>query len=146
MKNGVGRKKLSISKELVEQLARIHCTLEEIGSIVKCSPDTLRRRFSKIIKNAEREGKMSLKRAMWKKALTEENTTMQIWLSKNILGYTDKVETEQVGQTTFKLAYTKEDVKKFIQDVKGGNNHERIETKKDASNEETREEGQKIVQ
>ena len=35
---------------------------------------------------------------MYEKAVTKDNTHMQIWLSKNYLGMSDKIITEQISE------------------------------------------------
>jgi hypothetical protein len=86
----MARPKLKIDPEKVKQLAMINCSYAEIAAVLDCDESTLTRRFAQVIKKGRESGKMSLKRAMWKKAVTEGNVVMQIWLSKQMLGYTDK--------------------------------------------------------
>jgi len=91
----MGRPQKKIDADIVFELAKINCTMHEIAAVVKCSVDTLERRFADIIKIGREDGKASLKRRMWETAMSDSNkgsVTMQIWLSKQILGYTDKVE------------------------------------------------------
>jgi len=61
----------------------------EIASVVKCSVDTLERRFAGTIKEGRAEGRASLRREMWK-AVQRGNISMMIFMSKNMLGYVDK--------------------------------------------------------
>ena len=89
----MSRPNFKLDEELIKKLASIHCTMAEIASIVGCSVDTLEENYSDIIKEAKAQGKMSLRRKMWT-AAQEGNVTMMIWLSKNILGYRDKIDTE----------------------------------------------------
>jgi len=88
----MARPRKKIDEELLKELAMIQCTQEEMASILKCSVDTLQRRYSDVLAEARENGKMSLKRAMYRKAVVEGNPTMQIWLSKNWLRYSDKTE------------------------------------------------------
>lgn len=85
----MGRPLLEIDESLVEKLAEIHCTMQEIGSIVGCSVDTLEGRFSEVIKRAKDRGRASLRRHQWHLA-EKGNCTMLIWLGKQLLGQTDK--------------------------------------------------------
>lgn len=80
-----------VDENLLRKLAAIHCNQEEMASCLGVSVDTLQRRFAAQIKTARDEGKMSLRRKMWELALNG-NVTILIWLSKNELGMTDKVE------------------------------------------------------
>ena len=45
-----------------------------------------------------RKGKASLRKKMWDKALTKDNTNMQVWLSKNYLGMKDRSVTENITE------------------------------------------------
>lgn len=88
----MGRPRLDIDLELVEDLAKIHCTNLEIASIVGCEATLLGKgRFSAIISKGREAGKMSLRRKMWETAMGG-NVTMQIWLSKQYLGCREPVD------------------------------------------------------
>ena len=88
-----GRPKKQIDYETVEKLASIHCTQEEIASFLGVSTKTLQRdeEFCRIYKKGMDEGRMSLRRTQFK--LAERNPAMAIFLGKQYLGQTDKVET-----------------------------------------------------
>jgi hypothetical protein len=83
-----GRPKLKIDKDLVEKLALIHCTPQEIGYIVGAHPDTIRKRFSAELAKGKAEGKRKLRRKQFEVAL-QGNPTMLVWLGKNLLGQSD---------------------------------------------------------
>lgn len=83
-----------VDENLLRKLAAIHCNQEEMASVLGVSVDTLHRRFAEQIKDARNEGKMSLRRKMWELALGG-NVTILIWLSKNELGMSDKIEQKQ---------------------------------------------------
>ena len=55
---------------------------------------TISRRFATNIIKGKSTGKISLRRAMYTKAL-EGNVVMQIWLSKQYLGMKERVETSE---------------------------------------------------
>ena len=98
----MARPKLNIDPEHVEKLAALDCTHAEIAAFFGCSRDTIGGRFSAEIKKGKEEGKTRLRRMMWKSALGG-SVVMQIFLSKNILGYSDKAEVNQnikAGLTT----------------------------------------------
>ena len=96
-KNKGGRPRKKIDVNVVKKLAMLHCTQEEIAGFVGVSVDTIQRRFAATIKESEAIGKTSLKRWMWS-AAENGNITMQIWLSKNILGYSDKTDLTSKGK------------------------------------------------
>ena len=84
-KKKTGRPPMQLDVRQIRELASILCTNEEIAAVMGCSPDTLERRYSEIIKTAKESGKCSLRRAQWKAAIGG-NATMLIWLGKHILG------------------------------------------------------------
>ena len=101
--NPVGRPKTNLDYETIEKLASMMCTQEEIASYFDCSVRTLQRdeEFCRVYKKGLDKGKMSLRRKQY--AMSETNVTMAIWLGKQYLGQTDKVE-EKVTTVEEKLA------------------------------------------
>lgn len=95
-------KKVDLDFELIEKLASIHCTMEEIASICKCSVDTLERRCADIIKVAKDRGKSSLRRYQWEGA-QKGNPAMLIWLGKQLLGQKDvsRIELTEIPDEVF---------------------------------------------
>jgi hypothetical protein len=97
----------------------IQCTGEEIASVLGCSYDTLERcckkqqkmKFADYIADKRKKGNVSLRRSQWSSA-TGGNVTMQIWLGKNVLGQSDKIE-ERKSVT---VAYLKDELDKVIDD------------------------------
>ena len=96
--NPNGRPPKVISGEQFEALCKIQCTEEEICSVLDVDEVTLNKwcketygvSFSQIFKIKKLGGKASLRRMQWK--LAEKNSTMSIWLGKQYLGQSDKVE------------------------------------------------------
>lgn len=78
--------------DVIEQMALIGSTNEEIGAILGIDADTIAARFSERIKKGKMKGHQSLRRVMFEKAINERDTTALIWLSKNYLRMSDKVE------------------------------------------------------
>ena len=93
-KNKVGRPKIKIDEKILENLASILCTNEEIASFFNCSSDTLTRNFAESLKKGRDKGRMTLRRMQFEKAQTG-NATMLIWLGKQLLGQKDKIETSE---------------------------------------------------
>lgn len=95
----MGRPKKEIDVENFEKLCGLHCTLSDIAGWFNCSEDTIYRfckeQYDSTFAEAQRKhaapAKVSLRRAMYEKAMGG-NVTMMIWLSKQYLGMTDKVE------------------------------------------------------
>ena len=97
VKKKVGRPKKELDTKLIARLSSIFCTNEEIASVVECHADTLADNFSEYLKKGRSRGKMSLRRMQWEKAQTG-NTTMLIWLGKQMLGQKDRLETSEEAQ------------------------------------------------
>lgn len=96
----------NIDINVLSELCKIQCTAEECAAVMGMSADTLNARLKELGFKGFRdymavhgaEGKASLRRQQW--ALAHEgNPTMLIWLGKNVLGQTDKVE-EKIEQTS----------------------------------------------
>ena len=91
-----------INQEHFEGMCRIQCTKDEMCAIFQVHEETLTKwchatysvGFSDIYKKLSSTGKMSLRRQQFKSA-EAWNVTMQIWLGKQYLGQTDKIEQKQ---------------------------------------------------
>jgi hypothetical protein len=87
--------------EQIEGLARIHCTDEEIASVVGCHVDTITVRkkndpaFLEVMQRGKGNGRMVLRRMQWQRAKGGSDT-MLIWLGKQLLGQKDR-ETLNIG-------------------------------------------------
>lgn len=94
-----GRPKKKIDYQTVEKLASIQCTQEEISNFLGISTRTLQKddEFLRIYKKGLDNGKMSLRRWQYKKA-QDGNVSMLIWLGKQYLGQTDKVENKDTHE------------------------------------------------
>lgn len=110
---GAGRPRLVIDKDLLEQLAKIQCTMEEIAAVLGCSVDTLERNFADTIKKGKDEGKASLRRLQWKGA-QDGKPAMLIWLGKQVLAQKETVITEHTGELTIRK------IQRTIVDPKAG--------------------------
>jgi len=85
----IGRNKVVVPPEEVEQLAAYGMKTTEIADWFGVNEQTLTYNFKDIILKGRTKMKMSLRVAMYKNAIDSNNTTMQIWLSKNHLGMSD---------------------------------------------------------
>lgn len=100
----MGRPMIPIDKKEFENLCSIQCTKEEIAGVFDCSEDTIENfckrtyvlddgkpaTFSAVFKKYSAGGKASLRRTQFK--LAERSASMAIFLGKQYLGQTDKVE------------------------------------------------------
>lgn len=93
-----GRPKKEISQKQFEEMCKVQCTENEICAILGIGIDkllswcleTYNDTFSNVYKKFSENGKMSLRRAQMR--LAQTNASMAIWLGKNMLGQTDKVD------------------------------------------------------
>lgn len=115
-KNKGGRPKVVIPWEMVARLASLHCTQEEIAFTIQISVDTLERAckrenqigFAEYCRQKKEWGKASLRRAMWDLAVNGKDKTMLIWLSKQHLGFTDKIEQNNIQNINLEKTYVAE--------------------------------------
>lgn len=96
-----GRPKKQIDYEVVEKLASIQCTQEEIAHFLNISVRTLQRdeEFCRLYKKGIDNGKMSLRRTQFKIA-EKGNASMAIFLGKQYLGQRDIIETDNAKEIT----------------------------------------------
>ena len=84
-------KKYDIDPGKVEQLAGFGCSNTEIASFFGCSKDLISKSYSTNIAKGRDKGKIRLRQLQWR-AAEKGNTSVLIWLGKQILGQTDKTE------------------------------------------------------
>ena len=98
MAKKMGRPTTEINKEQFESLCNLQCTKQEIAGFFKCSEDTIERwcdrtyntNFAVAFKTYSQNGKISLRRLQFR--LAEKSYSMAIWLGKQYLGQTEKIE------------------------------------------------------
>jgi len=91
-KTGRKKKKLKLTESQIMELAGIGCTNLEIASLAGMDNSGLEKRFSKILTKGREGGKIRLRRLQWKSA-TKGSDRMLRWLGIQLLGQTDKVDT-----------------------------------------------------
>ena len=97
----MARPKVKIDLIELEKLATLQCTEEEIAAYLGISARTLQRRlrvakFGDIVERARAKGRVSVRRNLFRLA-NSGNIAAAIFLSKNLLGYRDVVNTEHTG-------------------------------------------------
>lgn len=93
-----GRPPKEIDEKTFKNLCGIQCTKEELAGVFECDPTTLdawcKRTFGEtfptVYKRYSQNGKVSLRRTQFR--LAEKSASMAIFLGKQYLGQTDKVE------------------------------------------------------
>lgn len=106
----VGRPRKVIDATQFEELCRIQCTLEEIAGVFRVHSDTVQNWckenygeiFSVVYKRFSADGRACLRRLQVKWA--EKNPTLALWLGKQWLGQSDKVEVEHSIKTDLEKA------------------------------------------
>ena len=99
----MARPKKLINKSQFESLCAIQCTKEEICDVLQVTEKTLNNwckeeygeSFSLIFKQKKSLGKTSLRRNQWKLA-EKGNTTMLIWLGKQLLKQSENPIQDQI--------------------------------------------------
>lgn len=86
---GRGLRRKIVNPDDVYKLAELGCTDREIARWFDVDENTLRYNFSEILEKGRIDLKMSLRRAMLNNAIKNNNAAVQIFLSKNLLGYSD---------------------------------------------------------
>jgi len=84
----MARPKLDIDANEVQKLASFGCTNTEIAEFFNCNEATIRKGFSEYLTKGRSMKKIRLRQIQWKIA-ESGNSTMAIWLGKNILGQSD---------------------------------------------------------
>lgn len=100
----MARPRKQVSERQIFKLASILCTDEEIAAVLDVSADTLTRRFAEALKRGRQVGKKSLRRKQFQLAMKGDRT-MLIWLGKQHLGQTDKVEQAHDGGIKVEVVY-----------------------------------------
>lgn len=116
--SGGGRPKLILNDKgikTIEDLAHIECTQDEIASILNCERGTLNNEnnkelFEQAFKKGAENGKASLRRKQYELAM-KGNCSMLIWLGKQYLGQSEKLNTN---------INTDEDSKQMMEDYLKG--------------------------
>lgn len=100
----MGRPLADIDEEEVAKLAYAGARNSEIAYILGVDDTTIVNRFSRLLDKKRAERRVWLRGLQNAKA-NMGDTAMQIWLGKNILDQTDKVEQQHSGGVTIKVEY-----------------------------------------
>ena len=100
-KKKVGRPKIELNLDELERLSRLNCTMPEISAYFDIPLRTLEDKFTnepevrKAIEKGRATGMLSLRRKQIQIMEDTNNSTMAIWLGKQMLGQTDRQEIRQ---------------------------------------------------
>jgi IS30 family transposase len=97
----MARPKKKIDMNIVEQLASEGCTVAEIASHFGVHQSTLyrRKKFKEVYERGLEKCKLSVRRALYKKGVTNGDTKALIFLAKNLLDMSDNPQKDD-GNTT----------------------------------------------
>ncbi len=87
----MARPEIEIDEDQLRRLASMQCTHEEIAAFFGVHRNTIGSRYADVITEERNKAKASLRRTMFKTAV-EGSERMQIWLSKQYLGMSEKTE------------------------------------------------------
>lgn len=92
--------------KLIEEMAVVQCTYREIATIIGVHEDTLFRNkeYTEIIEKGKERGRTTLRKLMFQNAM-KGNVVMQIFLSKQMLGYSDKHVIDANNKISLTLNY-----------------------------------------
>lgn len=118
--NKGGRPRIDIDWDVVSKLCGIQCTLAEIANFCEVSEDTIERAckrdhnmgFAEYFSQKRSSGTVSLRRKQYETAMNG-NVTMQIWLGKQWLGQSDKLEERIEAKLTAKATVSTIDAHKL---------------------------------
>ena len=92
----MARPKLELDTEMIEKLAAVGCSDKDNAYIMKCSVDTINRRFQEYLDAGRARGRTRLRNKQYEVAMSG-NTAMLIWLGKQMLGQSDRQEVKTSG-------------------------------------------------
>ena len=87
---GNGDSKAIIRIADVKKLAELHLTYKDMAEYFGCKESTFKDNFHSVVIKSRQKTKQRLMLAMLETACTKHNAIMQIWLSKNLLGFMDQ--------------------------------------------------------
>ncbi len=91
----VGRPRIKMDPNQVENLAEFGCTTLEIAKFFKCDESTVRKRYKEEMARGREKMKIKLRQIQFK--LAETNAAMSIFLGKNYLAQTDRQSIDLTG-------------------------------------------------
>ncbi len=99
---GAGRPRIELDERVLYKLAQSMLSVKSIANIMDCSPDLIEERYIGILHKGRDNRRQSLVEAMWQKALEDKDVKMQIWLSKQHLGYKE-TQPDEAQQLSFNI-------------------------------------------
>ena len=121
-----------INQKQFESLCAIQCTKEEMCSVLDVTEKTVKswfnevynENFSLVFSKKKEMGKMSLRRKQWELA-QKGNSTMQVWLGKNMLKQSDNPLQDEIKLKELELKQKEFELKEkiLLKQLDEGNSH-----------------------
>lgn len=86
---GRGDNKRVIELDTVKKLAHLNLSYKDMADFFGCKETTFRDNFRFVVEQGRQKTKHRLMEAMLTNAIEKMNPVMQIWLSKNLMGFAD---------------------------------------------------------
>jgi len=86
---GQGENKRVINIDEVKKLAALHLTYKDMAEFFGCKENTFRDNFRSVVEQSRQTTKQRLMEAMLESAIVKQNPTILVWVSKNLLNWTD---------------------------------------------------------
>ena len=87
---GRGENKRVISIDEVKKLASLHLTYKDMADFFQVRETTFRDNFRSVVEQSRQTTKQRLMEAMLESAIVKQNPTILVWVSKNLLNWTDQ--------------------------------------------------------
>jgi len=114
---GAGKPRKQLDPITIEALGGIGCTNEEIALILGCDDKTLTRNYGECLQKSRAKMKMSLRRKQFELAMTG-NLGALVWLGKNLLGQTDRMENTRKDIPTAADAGKRKAIQKVLDEAR----------------------------
>jgi hypothetical protein len=109
--NFITREFVEKNKNKVYKLAQLGCTQKEIGYTLNCSVSVIKDHFIDEFRSGQANLKSSIRKAQIESAVREKNSSLLIWLGKNLLDQKEpRQEMNHSGDLTInRVVFSKND-------------------------------------
>ena len=87
--------------------------MTEVCSIMGVSSTTLKKKYKNVIDRAKASFRINIRQAQYEKAVKDKNSQMLIWLGKQYLGQSDKVENKHKLEKPQVISFSEEPIEPF---------------------------------
>lgn len=122
--------------QLVFELASMGCTMEEVATLLGVTSKSIWNNYQEIFEFGREHTKMSVRRKQLERAIEGKgDTTMLIWLGKQLLGQKDQPQTQVNIQNNVDTSGVKEKLKVLLKDDSKATIIDGVVTPEDNNNE-----------